>query len=108
MVASVAAGTVNIALGNGTVTWPGTDGTVTEQARSGTLAITQNPNAGSETGTIAGVNTTLTLALNRLLGTVDLPAPNNPFAPLNINQIRRLDPTPCRYWQPWVAACCSA
>jgi hypothetical protein len=86
LVASVAAGTVNIALGNGTVTWPGTTGTVTEQARSGTLSVNQTPNAGSATGLIAGVNTTLSLALNQLAGTVSLPAPAN-AAPLSINQI---------------------
>ena len=86
LVASVRAGTVNITLGNGTVTWPGTSGTVTEQERAGTLAINQNPNAGTETGTIAGVNTVLTMALNQLSGSVRLPAPTNPTS-LNINQI---------------------
>jgi hypothetical protein len=86
LVASVAAGTVNITLGNGTVTWPGTSGTVTEQMRAGTLVINQNSNAGTETGTIAGVNTVLTMALNQLSGSVSLPAPTNPTT-LNVNQI---------------------
>src|SRR5207248_9632955 len=82
LVASVAADTVNLTLGNGTVTLPASSGSLAEPLRSGALAT--NPGTGTETGTIAGVATTLNLALNSLSGSVTLPAAT---APLTLDQV---------------------
>src|SRR6185295_14011291 len=83
LVASVAAGVLNLNLGTGTINLQPSTGNVTEPVRTGNL--TTDKGNGTVAGTIVGTTTTtLALTLDALTGKVVLPAAT---APLSLDAI---------------------